>query len=40
MDVNDEIVKNRIAKVYYDYGIDKYNDKDYQVRKKVFKEFI
>lgn len=34
IDPNDEEIKNRIAKIYYEFGVEKYNEKKYQVFSK------
>jgi hypothetical protein len=31
IDTEDESIKDRISKVYYEFGVDKYNEKLYEV---------
>ena len=31
IDPEDEAIKNRIAKVYYEFGVESYNEKEYEV---------
>jgi hypothetical protein len=31
IDPEDETIKDRISKVYYEFGVDKYNEKLYEV---------
>ena len=31
IDSEDETIKDRISKVYYEFGVDKYNEKLYEV---------